>query len=77
MRRELLLQNSILVPNMSFRGYTEQNLVYKLQLAMRLGLSKSKTNKHLCFDFSTWFVTRLSLLTIPRTREDNRFFFKY
>jgi len=67
MQGELLLQDGILLPNKSFGGCREQNLVNNLQLAKRLGLSKSKTDKHLCFDVSTWFVTRFSMHTIPRT----------
>ena len=67
MQRELLLQNGILLPNMSFGGCREQDLVYNLQLDKRLGLSKSKTDIRLCFDVSTRFVTRLSMHTIQRT----------
>ena len=67
MQREHLLQNGILLPNKSFGRCREQNLVYNLQLAKRLGLFKSKTDIHLCFDVSTWFVKRLSMHTIPRT----------
>ena len=67
MQRELLLQNGILLPNKSFGGCREQNLVCNLQLGKILGLSKPKADIHLCFDISTWFVTRLSMHTIPRT----------
>jgi len=44
---------------MSIRGCREQNLVYNLQLAKRLRLSKSKTNIsnwHSCLDVNTSFV---------------------
>jgi hypothetical protein len=50
---ERLLQKSILVGNMSIRGCLEQNPVYNLQLAKRLGLSKLKANTwnlHSCLD---------------------------
>ena len=66
MQRERSLQNGILLPKKNlFEECREQNLVYSLQLAKRLGLSKSKTGIHLCFHVSTSFVTRLHI--IPRT----------
>jgi hypothetical protein len=66
MQRERLLQNGILL-QISLLEDVGNNLVYNLQLAKCLELSKSKTDIHLCFDVSTWFVTRLMRHTIPRT----------
>ena len=56
---ERLQQKSIPVGNVSVGGCRAQNLVYNLQLAKRLGVSKSKaniSNLHLCLDVNTSFV---------------------